>query len=599
VVAGEEHTCALLRRGSVTCWGGNTLGQLGDGTRPTASAGPVTVKSISGAVGIAAGRFHTCAVLRDGAVRCWGANDTGQLGHASAELSDIPVAVGGIASARAVAAGQAHTCALLNDRTVRCWGWNEAGQLGQGLPGGSFAVPAVVEGISEAVTLGAGGLQSCAVLVDGTQRCWGTDGPPRTEHRFAMRTPVPLETPGIAGALAVAPGLAHNCILLRVGTVRCRGNNSEGQLGDGTFESSRLPVPVTGVAAARAIVSGDAHTCVLVADGHVHCWGSNASAQLGRPIVEASPRPLVVGGVAGAVALASGEAHACVVLADRTARCWGQNEDGQLGRGWTGQSSFRAEAVIGLSRVTALALGAGFSCALLDDRTIRCWGKNSHGELGDGTTRGSALPVGVREVSGAIAIGAGTTQGCAALASGTLVCWGQAGRPASAAPSGTRGLLPVPELETATTVALGQDFGCATRRDLTLVCWGANDVGQLSTPEVPAVTRPVMVTGVAYSLAVTAGSQHACALRRDGKVKCWGRSHVGQLGRAGIGDFKPRPLVVEGIADVVGLSAGAAHTCVLSADGAIRCWGSNETGQLARDLSLKFSHSVVQVELSR
>ncbi len=603
VAAGRDHTCALLRDGTVRCWGGNHTGQLGDGTTEHSPA-PVAVRGITDAVGLAAGRFHACAVLRNGTARCWGANGAGQLGTRSPENSPVPVTVEALASVAAIVAGHAHTCALSTDHTVHCWGSNEAGQLGN--HGASSATPVAVVEAAGAVALGAGGTQSCAVLPDGTQRCWGTDGPPGVERvTFALRTPTPLTTPGIAGAATVAPGLAHNCILLRSGAARCRGNNSEGQLGDGTFQNSRPPVEVAGLGQARALASGDAHTCALLADGGVRCWGGNTAGQLGRAITEFSPAAVAVAGLAGATAAAAGDAHVCALLGDGTLRCWGRNRDGQLGRGWAGPASFRAELVIELPKATAVAAGGDFTCALLAEGTVRCWGHNGRGQLGDGTTRSSTLPVAVRGVAGVAAIAAGVSQACAVLALGGVMCWGQAG-PRDAGDRGPSGpsshslpALAVPGLLTAATVAAGENFTCAVRRDSTLVCWGANGMGQLGTPEVRGIGQPIMVTGVAYPVAVAAGTHHACALRRDGHVRCWGRSHLGQLGRGAVAESSAVPVTVQGIENAVAVTAGAAHACALIADGAIKCWGSNETAQLGRDPAQRFSHTPITIEVGR
>ena len=606
VAAGRDHTCALLREGGVRCWGGNSAGQLGDGSTSD-SAAPIRVQGVSNAVGVAAGSLHTCAIVRDGTVRCWGANDAGQLGNPRLTPSAVPVPVEAISSATAIAAGHAHTCALLSDRTVHCWGSNEVGQVGV-LGAGVVPTPVAATGLSEAVALGAGGTQGCAILADGTQRCWGTDGPPRAAQViFAMRTPTPLPTPGVAGAAAVAPGLAHNCMLLRAGTVLCRGNNSEGQLGDGTFRTSRPPVPVAALAGVRAIASGDAHSCAIVADGGVRCWGSNTTGQLGRAVKESSPRPVAVAGLSNVTAADSGDAHTCVLLVDGTVRCWGRNTDGQLGRGWAHQGSTRTEPLIELPKARAIAAGSEFTCALLEGGTVRCWGKNSRGQLGDGTTRSSAVPIAVRGITGATAIAAGVSQACAVVSDGAVMCWGRGG-PEDRPPEGSTGetaVLPtagpvaVPGLQAATAAAIGQNFGCALRRHLTLVCWGANNSGQLGTPEVDSAAWPVMVTGVAYPVAVTAGLLHACAIRRDGKVRCWGRNDLGQLGPAATRESSQVPVTVEGIEQAVVISAGAAHTCAAIADGTVKCWGSNETAQLARDPTLKFSHRPVTVEALR
>jgi alpha-tubulin suppressor-like RCC1 family protein len=169
----------------------------------------------------------------------------------------------------------------------------------------------------------------------------------------------------------------------------------------------------------------------------------------------------------------------------------------------------------------------------------------------------------------------------------------------SAASGERSGAIAVPSLNTATAIAVGESFGCAMRHDVTLVCWGANAFGQLGTPEVTAAARPVMLTGVAWPVAVSAGSFHACAIRRDGRVRCWGRSHVGQLGRTATRDFSTVPVTVDGVAQAAGISVGGRHACAVLVDGTVKCWGSNETGQLGRDPALKFSHTTLEIDLSR
>jgi alpha-tubulin suppressor-like RCC1 family protein len=602
VAAGGEHTCALVEDGGVKCWGRNDAGQLGDGST-TDSVVPVGVHGISGAVTLAAGRLHTCALLRDGAARCWGANTAGQLGNPRLTPSLVAVAIERLPPATAIAAGDAHSCALLGNGTVRCWGSNEVGQLGVGAAGGIVTSPVPLPGILGVVALGAGGTQTCAVLMEGTQLCWGTDGPARLDHIFfAMRTPMPLATPGVAGAAAAAPGGAHNCMLLQAGTVLCRGNNEDGQLGDGTFRSSRPPVAVTGLTAVRALASGDAHSCAVVADGGVRCWGSNISGQLGHSVAPPSSRPTTVAGASNVAGVASGDGHTCALLADGSVRCWGRNSDGQLGRGWAHRGTAHALPVVDLPKAKAIAAGADYTCAIIEDGSVRCWGKNARGVLGDRTTRHSTVPVLIAGVTDATAIAAGRTQACAVVSKGAVRCWGQAGSDLSSAEAAglpSDGVVEVPGLRDATAVALGQNFGCAVRRHLTLVCWGSNSTGQLATPEVDAAGHPVMVTGVAYPTAVTAGSLHACAVRRDGRVRCWGRSNVGQLGAASIGEASRLPVTVDGVEQAVMISAGTAHTCAALADGRVRCWGSNEAGQLAAEPTLEFSHRPLTIDALR
>ena len=282
------------------------------------------------AVAIDAGNSHTCAVIDDGTISCWGNNYSRQLGPGSLSDSSVPVTVTGLSGAAAISAGSSHSCALIDDDTARCWGGNNNGQLGNGTFLFPSAVPVTVTGLSGAVVITTGGAHSCALIDDGTARCWGY-GTTRVSSATAPAPfiwTVPVTVAGLSGAVAIDAGGRHSCAVLVDGTARCWGYNVHGQLGDGTVTSSSLPVTVTGLSGAVAIDAASDHSCALLDDGTARCWGYNNHGQLGDGTTTDSRVPVEVSGLSGAVAITAGRTHSCALIDDGTVRCWGNNLSG-------------------------------------------------------------------------------------------------------------------------------------------------------------------------------------------------------------------------------------------------------------------------------
>ena len=393
IAAGDSQSCALLDNSTVKCWGGNEFGQLGQGD--TANRGDdanemgadldlVDLGPGRTATAVAAGNNHMCALLNNGTVKCWGDNFYGQLGQGNtidrgddpAEMGANlrPVDLGPGRTATAVAAGANHACALLDNGTVKCWGRNTVGQLGLG---------------------------------DTTNR-----GDDANEMGTNLRS-VDLG-PGRT-ATAVTAGANHTCALLDDGTLKCWGFNEDGQLGRGDTTNrgdaagemgANLPAVDLGPGrTATAISGGDNHTCTVLDNGTVKCWGDNADGQLGQgDTTDRGDNPtemgtnlmsVDLGSGRTATAVSAGDNHTCALLDDDTVKCWGVNADGQLGQGDTtnrgdaaGEMGADLPSVdLGPGRtVAAVSAGDGHSCALLDDDTVKCWGQNTDGQLGQGDT---------------------------------------------------------------------------------------------------------------------------------------------------------------------------------------------------------------------
>jgi alpha-tubulin suppressor-like RCC1 family protein len=294
------------------------------------------------------------------------------------------------------------------------------------------------------------------------------------------------------------------------------------------------------------------------------------------------------------VALGATGADGCAVLASGAAVCWGRdNSYGQLGNGTFNTSSLSVP-VVGLSGVTSIAMGDEFACALLSDGTVECWGQNSFGQLGIGSTEGpqqspqegscSTTPVPVIGLNGPVtAIAAAGTYACALLADTTVQCWGSdpltfesSGQPAT-----------VPNLRGATSIAAGPNSACAIAGGA-IECWGSNIYGALGNGSTDS-GGPVVVSGIMGATAVSVGLHSACAVLPGGTVSCWGDDRSGQLGngttdlaQSCAGDpCSTTPVPVTGLAGpVVALAVAYQNPCAILGDGTVQCWGYNATGEL-------------------
>jgi len=279
----------------------------------------------------------------------------------------------------------------------------------------------------------------------------------------------------------------------------------------------------------------------------------------------------------------------CALLDDASIRCWGRTFD----KGGAVQLYTRAVAVPGPVRAAAVSVGYSHLCALLEDQTVGCWGSNGFGQLGNGGFTDAFTPVKVSSLTGVAALSSGLRHSCAVLSGGTVECWGgnefgqlgsvdvPTGSPASQATSS-----PVPVAVTGVTqasrVVAGNRHSCAIVSGGAVKCWGENSQLQLGNPAVTTAlsAEPVDVAGLSGATDVAIGNFHGCAVIGGG-VKCWGFNQNGELGN---GTLEPGPVAtpadVPGLSGVTALAAGGYHTCALLGTGKVKCWGSNVFGQL-------------------
>jgi hypothetical protein len=329
---GTSITCLDNTDGTASCFGANSHGQLGNGTTADATT-LVTVSGLSSVLNVDPGYLHSCAALASGAVKCWGGNADGELGTGAGSGDALtPQSVPGISTAVAVSAGVFHTCALLGDGSVQCWGYNAYGEVGNGTYT-EATTPVPVIGLTMATRVAVNYNVSCALLAGGSVQCWGDNSYAQLGNAGYDYATTPVPVSGISTAADLAVGVYHACALLSGGQIMCWGYNSYGEVNNGVPGNNLTPVQVSGIGAAVAVAAGNMFTCALLPTGTVKCWGSNYTGQLGDGTFTDSATPVTVSGISTAVAIAAGDQHACALLADGSVRCWGENVSGELGDG--------------------------------------------------------------------------------------------------------------------------------------------------------------------------------------------------------------------------------------------------------------------------
>ena len=341
---GNSHSCVLLRNGEVKCWGYNKYGQTGGSDNNDTSISTVDIFSNSQVIALAAGAFHNCVLLENGDVECWGYNKYGQTGGLDKSATAmVTVDLGANQRAKAISASSFHTCALLDGGEAKCWGSNGFGQTGGSDKSATGIVTVDLGANQRAKVIETGQFHTCAILDNGD----ATEG----------------------------------------GPVKCWGSNTYGQTG-GSDKSATGMVAVNLGANRKALsISLNAtHSCAILDNGMVNCWGNNGFRQTGGSDRSATSIVAVnLGTNYRAIAISAGYLYTCAILETKEVKCWGYNSSGQ-----TGGSDKSATGIVNVnlggdshSAVIDIDTGYAHTCVLLSEDAVKCWGSNSYNQAGD------------------------------------------------------------------------------------------------------------------------------------------------------------------------------------------------------------------------
>ena len=324
-----------------------------------------------------------------------------------------------------ITVGDLNACYVLSTTNVKCWGYNDKGVVGDGTFDNATTPKDVVglTGVS-AVSAGQG---ICAVTTTGGLKCWGVARLNGTMNDSSTAADFPGLSSGVA---SVSAGGAQACAVLTSGALKCWGFNFHGQLGDGTTTDSLTPVQVSGLTSGVASATiGDRHACALLTSGSVKCWGKNSSGQIGNGLTDPATiyqvPTQVTGLTSGVVAITAGMEFNCALLSTGAVQCWGRGDDGQLGNGTTTFSNVPVQVTGLTGGVVAITAGDAHACALMNSGAVKCWGSNLAGQLGNGTETASNVPVDVIGLDvPAKAVAAGGGQTCVLIDVNDVRCFG-------------------------------------------------------------------------------------------------------------------------------------------------------------------------------
>ncbi len=456
-----------------------------------------------------------------------------------------------------------HTCAIKNrDGSLWCWGLNSNGQLGDLTTNDTSSF----RGISSEdwISVALGDKHSCGILADNKIMCWGINLSGQLGNGSTAQSSEPLDITPDTDWLLVDTGTNHTCAIRDDRSLWCWGDNSRSQLGDGNIadpgdldgNNLTLPKQIGTQTDWTAISLGDEFSCgirtISDTDKRIYCWGDNSDGQLGQDPLSLDPvsAPLQESSsLADWDNLATGYNHSCAIKQDQTLHCWGDNQYGQLGQGTTSDSFIPLPISAGGGNLwTDVATGNGHTCGIKDDATLWCWGNNAIGQLGVGNTSHLATPTQISHDNDWLSVFAGNGTTCAIDSEHIGFCWGQNenGQLGNGVSTDTDRPRMFDNSDSWLRLDSGVEHSCGLKDEsglMTLWCGGGNSFGQLGIGSTANQATPIQIKGsnglLDYWLSFSSGHYHSCAIYSDQALYCWGKNSHGQLGKGTIDDNLP------------------------------------------------------------
>lgn len=565
VSIGADFVCVLTDSGGVKCWGNNSEGQLGNGTIQYSDTPVDVIDMQSGVEDISSVNHHSCALMTNGDVKCWGDNSEGWLGDGTTFLHLTPVKVIGLSGAPTRLSG---TCVIINGG-VQCWGNNHLS-------------PEPVNGLTNGVEeINVGTSHSCAILQTGALKCWGGNYYGELGDGTTNNSDIPVDVDFGESirihSVAVSKGESeqHTCAITEDGDGYCWGSNSLGQLHVENLLIYKRPMLSFGSVFPSAIlVAGGQHTCLADPERFI-CWGDNHIAQLGNERPFDNPVPTVVEGLSGNVTdVAMGALHT-VAIVDGGVKQWGEDPLSVWNEGRPFFSNIPTSVATLENNLKAISAGGSFSCAVTNSGAAKCWGINHLGQLGAGDNYSNPGVVNVAGLSSGIVDiqngkgGMGNIS-CALTSAGGVKCWGAGDANGDGTFEEKDTPVNVVGLSSGVkAITLGASHACALLTNGSVKCWGQNFLGQLGNGQTSPSGIPVSVQVITEkATAISAGGYDTCVLTESGRVQCWGPDYgQGEV----ISNLPP---------NIRSISVGEAFACALSEGGKVVCWGFNTEGQL-------------------